>query len=108
MYKVPQKLHRLKGPKKRTNSPKNPYFKWLRDNRPECVVCGDLGEVHHLEFGCNADDTRVVMLCLHHHSAQSNDGLHKSPNEWYTRFYSFEELESMATDNHIAYLSAIS
>lgn len=93
--------------KKRTNDPKNPYFAWLRNNRPGCVVCGALGEIHHLEQNANSCDTRVVPLCLNHHSAQSNDGIHKSPREWYKRFLSFERLERIATDNHIAYLSEV-
>lgn len=106
MWQPTKKRCRLKGEKKRANNPKNPYFAWLRRERPECVVCGNLGEIHHVNIGLgDADDTVIVMLCLNHHSAQSNDGLHKSPKEWYKRFISLERLEDMARDNHIAYLS---
>lgn len=102
--KIPEKKCRLKGPKKRTNNPKNPYFKWLRQNKNECIVCGLPGEIHHVNIG-DGDDTVVVMLCLNHHSAQSNDGLHKSPGAWYNRFFTLDELEEIARDNHIEYLS---
>lgn len=106
MYRVPQKRERLR-PKKRTNDPKNPYFKWLRSNCCECVVCGAPGEIHHLETGAMADDSRVVMLCLHHHSAQSNNGIHHLGKAWHDKFIDFDTLENIAETNYANYCASV-
>ena len=91
----PKKI-RIRGEKKRTNKPTNPKFKWMREEIPECLICGAPGEIHHTEFGCHADDASVVMLCLDHHSAQSNAGVHKDPKAWYDRFIPLAELQAIA------------
>ena len=86
--------------KKRTNKANNPYFIWSREEIPECIICGDLGEIHHLEQGYKADDTRIIMLCVNHHSQQSMDGIHHGMEDWYKRFLSFDECEEIAEANY--------
>lgn len=77
------------------------YFWWLRTYKPECIICCDTADIHHIDFaeGWNIKhDDRVVMLCHHHH--QGVDGIHTiGANSWYAKFKTFEELEFIANKN---------
>ena len=93
-------LGKAKKKKKATNKSNNPYFAWLRETIPECIICGSYSEIHHIEFGYKRDDKRVVMLCTHHHSAQSMDGIHHDTKLWYKKYYTFKEIEIIADCNY--------
>ncbi len=95
-----QQCGRLKKKKKKaTNNPKNHYFKFMRDNYPECIICGDFGEIHHIDLGYKRNDKRIIMLCNRHHSAQSMDGIHHDMIKWHEKHYTFIEIEVMAEEN---------
>ena len=105
-YSKKDQLKSARVKKKRKGSTKNlPYFLYLRENMPECGVCGDLGEIHHIEFGYKRCHKRVVMLCNHHHSAQSMDGLHYNPSGWYRRFLPFAMLEKIAEEAYSGFVA---
>ena len=104
-YGIPKnaQIYKKKKPKKATNKSTNPYFKFLRDYRHECIICGDYSEIHHIDLGYSRNDDRVVMLCNRHHSAQSMLGIHHDFEKWYNLHYTFEELEEIAEENLRSY-----
>lgn len=86
--------------KKRDYKTNKNYFNWLRKNKSECIVCNNLAEIHHLHQGYKASDKEVIMLCLNHHSQQSQDGIHHSMTNWHNRFISKEECFRIAKRNY--------
>ena len=99
------KEQQLRGRKKSASGVNlKQYYKWIRVFKPECMVCGDYGEIHHVGIGDKRIEDEIVMLCSKHHSAQSDDGVHYNPKKWYERFYSLSLLKAQAAINRDEFL----